>query len=186
MLPSPPEGLRHWRADDADALRGAWSDAAITRFNPPPEHLDADAWIAGVEQRWSNRLALDLVIDADGAVAGEVGLRNFTPDPRRAELGVWVGERFRRQGYARRAVDTLVRWAIAPAQNPNWPTDLPAHGHGSTPEPGLGVGLGLVQVWARTDTGNGAAHALFDGLGWQRLGARAGNTIWSATRAVLG
>ncbi len=165
MLPTPPEGLRHWRAGDAGALQSAWNDPAITRFNPPPQNQDAGAWIEGVEQRWAQKLALDLVIDADGVVAGEVGLHNFTDDPPRAELGVWVGERFRRQGHARRAVAALARWALAPAP---------------------GDGLGLEQVWARTDTDNEAAQALFRDLGWQRLGTHAGNTIWSATRAVLG
>src|SRR3546814_7290941 len=63
VLPTPPEGLRHWRADDAPALETAWADPEITRWNRPPEGLDAGTWIAGVEQRWARRLALDLAIE---------------------------------------------------------------------------------------------------------------------------
>ncbi|MFP5320814.1 MAG: GNAT family N-acetyltransferase [Acidimicrobiia bacterium] len=179
MLPTPPEGLRHWRPEDAPALAAAWADPAITRWNPPPPDLDAAAWIAGVEERWARRLALDLVIepwaeradrraastewkertDRRAGVAGEVGLSGFTTDPARAELGVWVAAEHRRSGLASAAVDAVTRWAL---------TDL-----------------GLDQLWARTDRANGPAKALFARLGWQRLGESGGRSIWSATRALL-
>lgn len=160
MLPSPPEGLRHWRPEDAPALAAAWADPAITAWNPPPAGLDPATWIAGTEARWARRLALDLVIEADdGGVAGEVGLSGFTERPARAELGVWVAAGHRRTGVARRAVGAVTAWAL---------TDL-----------------GLDQVWARTDLANAAAGALFEQLGWDRLGTTGGKAIWSATRALL-
>lgn len=166
MLPPPPEGLRHWRPDDAPALEAAWADRDITRWNQPPEGLDAAAWIAGVEQRWARRLAVDLVIEPrDGwtgprdGVAGEVGLSGFTADPARAELGVWVARAHRGRGVASAAVPVVSRWALDQ--------------------------LGLAQLWARTDPANVAADALFAGLGWDRLGAADGTVIWSATTAVL-
>jgi len=160
VLPSPPEGLRHWRPEDAAALADAWADAAVTAWNPPPAGLDPAAWIAGTEARWVRRLALDLVIEADdGGVAGEVGLTGFTPRPARAELGVWVAAGHRRAGVARRAVGAVTAWALGD--------------------------LGLDQVWARTDPANHAAEALFRRLGWDRLGEGGGASIWSATRALL-
>ncbi|HEU5082191.1 MAG TPA: GNAT family N-acetyltransferase [Acidimicrobiales bacterium] len=164
MLPTPPEGLRHWRPADADALAAAWADPDIARWNPPPAGLDPAAWIAGVEERWTRHLALDLVIVAPVGehaddVAGEVGLSSFTRAPARAELGVWVAAAHRRRGVARRAVATVTAWAL---------TDL-----------------GLDQLWARTDPANGPAEALFAALGWDRLGEADGNTIWSATPVVL-
>jgi len=160
VLPAPPEGLRHWRADDAPALADAWADPAITAWNPPPAGLDPAAWIGGADARWARRLALDLVIEgADGGVAGEVGLSGFTEQPARAELGVWVAAAHRRTGVARRAVAAVSAWAISD--------------------------LGLDQVWARTDLANDAASALFASLGWDRLGESDGTGIWSATTALL-
>ena len=185
MLPTPPEGLRHWRPDDAPALEAAWADPEITRWNQPPDGLDPARWIAGVEARWERRLALDLVIvPADGEgdertdrsvgsiggndradrfirVAGEVGLSGFTSDPARAELGVWVAAPHRGTGVASSAVRTLTGWAIDPG------------------------GLGLDQLWARTDPANTAAEALFIALGWDRLGTSAGKAIWSTATPVL-
>lgn len=110
------------------------------------------------------RLALDLVIvppDHERRVAGEVGLSGFTTDPARAELGVWVASAYRRTGLARRAVETVTAWALD------------------------ADGLGLDQLWARTDLANAAAGALFQRLGWDRLGASGGASIWSATAALL-
>lgn len=181
MLPSTPEGLRHWGPGDAPALEAAWADPEIVRWNRPPDGLDAAAWIAGAEDRWARRLALDLVVvppderadrrarstprsdrtDRFARVAGEVGLSGFTADPARAELGVWVAAPHRRSGLARQAVATVTAWALDPD------------------------GLALAQVWARTDPANEAAEALFARLGWDRLGTADGMAIWSATSAVL-
>ncbi len=168
MLPNPPDGLRHWRPGDAPALEAAWGDPVINRWNPPQPGLDATTWIAGLEDRWARRLALDLVIrppdegaDRFVAVAGEVGLSGFTTDPARAELGVWVAAPRRRSGVASTAVHTMSEWALAPD------------------------GIALDQLWARTDPANGASEALFERLGWDRLGTSGGMTIWSATRVLL-
>ncbi len=185
MLPTPPEGLRHWRPADAAALAAAWADPDIARWSPPPAGLDPATWIAGAEQRWARRLALDLVIvpPADRRadrragvagrhertdppspdVAGEVGLSGFIglagTGPARAELGVWVAAPHRGHGVAARAVASVTAWAL---------TDL-----------------GLHQLWARTDPANAPAEALFATLGWDRLGEADGNTIWSATPVLL-
>jgi RimJ/RimL family protein N-acetyltransferase len=162
VLPTPPEGLRHWRSEDAPALDAAWADPDVTHWNQPPDGLEAATWIAGVEVRWERRLALDLVITTPGgAIAGEVGLSGFTTDPARAELGVWVAAPHRRSGVARSAVQTVTSWALDP------------------------VGLALELLWARTDPDNTAAEALFTSLGWDRLGASGGMTIWSATAVLL-
>jgi RimJ/RimL family protein N-acetyltransferase len=178
VLPTPPEGLRHWCAEDAPALAAAWRDPSIARWSPSPAGADPAAWIAAAEERWTRRLALDLAIAPSDeradrrvggagthdradprSVAGEVGLSGFTKTPARAELGVWVAAGHRRIGLATLAVGAVTRWAL---------TDL-----------------GLDQLWARTDVANGAAAALFDGLGWDRLGERGGKAIWSATAALL-
>jgi ribosomal-protein-alanine N-acetyltransferase len=160
VLPTPPEGLRHWRPEDAPALADAWADPDVARWNPVPAGADPATWIEGVEERWARRLALDLVIVArPDEVAGEVGLSGFTTDPARAELGVWVAAPHRRAGVAAAAVRAMTAWAL---------TDL-----------------GLDQLWARTDPANRPAEALFAGLGWARLGAAGGSSVWSATTALL-
>lgn len=154
MLPTPPEGLRHWRLADAPALEAAWADPTIRLWNPPPESADATSWIMRCEERWSLRLSLDFVVDADGAVAGEVGLRNFTADPDRAELGVWIGPTHRSKGLATASVSAVTTWAYDE--------------------------LGLAQVWCRTATANEPAQALFRHVGWNRLGEHGDHIIWAS------
>jgi len=162
VLPPPPEGLRHWRPEDAPALAAAWAEPSITAWNPPPPDLAPGDWIASAEDRWARRLALDLVIvapDGGTGVAGEVGLSSFTHEPGRAELGVWLAAEHRGVGLATTAVRTVTVWALAD--------------------------LGVDQLWARTDPANAPAVALFERLGWDRLGTAGGKTIWSATAALL-
>lgn len=153
MLPTPPEGLRHWRLADAPALSAAWADPTIRLWNPPPADADAPSWIMRCDERWSLRLSLDFVVDDDGEVAGEVGLRNFTDDPPRAELGVWIAPDHRRAGLASRSVAAATDWAHEE--------------------------LDLEQVWCRTAAGNAPAAALFESLGWNRLGNSGDHVIWS-------
>ncbi len=153
MLPKPPDGLRHWRLADAPALEAAWADPSIRLWNPPPESADAASWIMRCEERWSLGLSLDFVIDVDGAVGGEVGLRNFSHDPDRAELGVWLAPGARGHGRATRSVEAVAEWA-----------------HDE---------LGLDQVWCRTAVGNERARALFARAGWNRLGKSDGHVVWS-------
>ena len=153
MLPTPPEGLRHWRLTDAASLEEAWADPSLRLWNPPPAQADAASWISRCEERWTLGLSLDFVIDVDGVAAGEVGLRNFTSDPERAELGVWVAESHRTQGLASSAISAATSWAHAE--------------------------LDLEQLWARTHVDNEAANALFAHVGWRSLGERTGTRIWS-------
>lgn len=153
VLPKPPEGLRHWRLADAPALEAAWADPVIRLWTPPPENADAASWIMRCEDRWSLGLSLDLVIDVEGAVAGEVGLRNFTAEPSRAELGIWLASIHRGTGLARRSLRSVSDWARDE--------------------------LGLAQIWCRTAVDNEAAQALFAGAGWDRLGEHDGRVIWA-------
>ena len=153
MPPNPPEGLRHWRLADAPALEAAWADPTIRLWNPPPESADAASWILRCQERWTLRLSLDYVIDVDGAVGGEVGLRNFTSDPDRAELGVWVAEEHRGKGLGVRSVRSVAAWAHEE--------------------------LGLAQVWCRTAESNRDAQSLFARAGWERLGEADDKIVWA-------
>jgi RimJ/RimL family protein N-acetyltransferase len=105
--------LRPWRADDAPALAAAWADEEIRANTAVPADTslgDARRWIAGEPDRRRRGLAVDLVIEVDGAVAGEVGLDLTGDEP---ELGYWVAAPHRGRGLATAAVRLLVDWAFA-------------------------------------------------------------------------
>lgn len=120
-LPDPPlrDGvlaLRPWSVVDADALAAAWADPDIIRWTGVPEPSDTAAaarWLAGEADRRSRGLALDLVVDLDGVVAGEVGLAHIDADGRSADMGWWVAPAHRGQGLAVRAARLFARWALS-------------------------------------------------------------------------
>lgn len=119
-LPDPPLfdaelALRPWRAADAPALAFAWADAEIARWTgvpPRPGVETAARWIQGDADRRAHGLSLDLVLDVDGAIAGEVGLVAIDVTARTAEIGWWVAPAFRGRGLATRAAALLAGWAI--------------------------------------------------------------------------
>lgn len=118
-LPDPPLAagaavLRPWAPEDAPALAAAWADPEVARWTGVPERHDEAAarhWIEGDARRRERGLSLDLVIEADGQVAGEVGLAAFDPRTRRAEVGWWVAPSHRRRHLARDAVASVSAWA---------------------------------------------------------------------------
>jgi RimJ/RimL family protein N-acetyltransferase len=119
-LPDPPlvDGelrLRPWTTDDASALAAAWADPEIVRWTGVPAARSEQAarrWIAGDERRRAGRLSLDLVIDVDGAVAGEVGITRFHHPEHAPEMGWWVAAEHRGRHRASRAVRLLADWAM--------------------------------------------------------------------------
>ena len=118
-LPDPPLAsgdlvLRPWRLIDAPALVDAWADPEIQRWTGVPERRDLDAarhWIAGDEERRRRDLSLDLVVQRDQRVAGEVGLSSLDSEARTAEIGWWTTPRYRRRGVATVAAGLVVEWA---------------------------------------------------------------------------
>lgn len=106
-------GLRRWAADDADVLVAAWADPEIRRWTTPPEPEPdlAARWIAGEAERRARGLALDLVIDVGGTVAGEIGFSSFSPQARGAAVGYWIAEEFRGRGVAAQALREALGWA---------------------------------------------------------------------------
>lgn len=118
-LPDPPLAgpgfvLRPWTPADAAALAAAWEDPEVVRWTGvPPAHDEGAArrWIAGDAGRRQRGLSLDLVIEAGGAVAGEVGLTGFDARHRSAEVGWWVAAAHRRHHLATEAVRAVADWA---------------------------------------------------------------------------
>jgi len=120
-LPDPPlrSGrllLRAWRLEDAPALVAAWADEEIQRWTAVPERRDlaaAEHWIAGDDARRARELSLDLVVQRDGHVAGEVGLSGLNRRRGTVEIGWWTMDRYRGQGLATAAATLLTAWARA-------------------------------------------------------------------------
>ena len=118
-LPDPPlrSGelvLRPWQLDDAPALVAAWADDEIGQWTAVPPDRDlahAEHWIAGDEVRRQRELSLDLVVEREGTVVGEVGLSGIDRAARTADVGWWTAAAHRRQGIATTAVSLLVTWA---------------------------------------------------------------------------
>jgi RimJ/RimL family protein N-acetyltransferase len=107
--------LRPWGPDDAAALVAAWHDAEIARWTgvpPQTDHAAALRWIEGDAHRRARGLALDLVVDVDGTVVGEVGLADIDPGGRSAEVGWWIGPEHRGAGLATAAARLVSSWAI--------------------------------------------------------------------------
>jgi RimJ/RimL family protein N-acetyltransferase len=119
-LPDPPleEGplvLRPWELVDTPDLVAAWADPEIARWTGVPPESDDDAarrWINGDAHRRARGLALDLVIEVDDEVAGEVGLAGIDPDEGTAEIGWWISPGRRGEGLAARAAGLVARWAV--------------------------------------------------------------------------
>ncbi len=118
-LPDPPlrsgdVRLRPWRVDDAPALVAAWDDPEIRRWTAVPDVRDraaAERWIAGADARRARWLSVDLVVEHQVEVAGEVGLSSFDREARTVEIGWWTALDHRGHGLASHAARLLVRWA---------------------------------------------------------------------------
>lgn len=159
-LPDPPlvDGslvLRAWSAADAVALAAAWADPDIIRWTGVPERCDATAaalWIAGEADRRARGLALDLVIDIDGEVRGEVGLARLDPQRRTADMGWWVDPAHRGQGLAARAARLLAQWALSE--------------------------LVVDSLTARCHPDNPASGAVARGVGFSPVGASGELVVW--------
>jgi RimJ/RimL family protein N-acetyltransferase len=121
-LPDPslvdgPVRLRPWAPDDAPALAAAWADPEVacwTGVPPVRDEAAARRWIEGDAARRAARLSLDLVVEVEGQVAGEVGLSGFAGAGDPAEIGWWTGPHHRRRGLATTAVRLLAAWAVGP------------------------------------------------------------------------
>jgi RimJ/RimL family protein N-acetyltransferase len=118
-LPDPPLragalALRPWQPEDAPALVAAWDDPEIQRWTGVPADRDLEAaerWIAGDAARRARDLSLDLVVERDAELVGEVGLSALDRRAGTAEIGWWTTERHRGRGIASTAAALLVDWA---------------------------------------------------------------------------
>ncbi|WNL44002.1 GNAT family protein [Dyella sp. BiH032] len=112
--------VRPWQPDDADALFAAASESiqSVGRWLPwcreGYARDDSVAWIAHAQASWQleELFAFAIVDEADGSVAGGVGLNQFNRQHRSANLGYWVRQSRQGQGIAPRAVPAVARFGF--------------------------------------------------------------------------
>jgi RimJ/RimL family protein N-acetyltransferase len=142
--------LRAWRDEDVPAMVEGCSDPAVSRwiFNIPVPYSEADAkqFLATTRAKEEAHAAVERAIDeaASGELAGAIGISQVNLERKMGAIGYWIGPRFRRRGYAVRAVGLLSRWAIEV--------------------------LGLERIELFTDTENGASQRVAERAGFQREG----------------
>lgn len=106
--------LRPHRTGDADALVEQCSDPEMQRWTRVPvpfTHPHAQEWIGGRARDWETGSGeLTFVIEVDGKLAGQVGLR---PDGEgAAEIGFGLGVACRGRGVMSGAVRLALAWAF--------------------------------------------------------------------------
>ncbi|GAA3843158.1 GNAT family N-acetyltransferase [Saccharothrix violaceirubra] len=111
--------LRVVRPDDAPALVAALDDPEIRRWLWAYQVADEAAarafaghrawqWLKDERYSWA-------VFAADGALAGEVGLRDLSAHDRSAEVACWTAAAFRGRGVAATAVSAAVAFGFGVA-----------------------------------------------------------------------
>mgnify|MGYP001025083565 FL=1 len=112
--------LRPWNHADADALVDAVRDSvdSVGRWLPwcraDYGHDAAHAWIARCQDGWQagNHFAFAVRSAADGSLLGGVGLNQFEPIHRRANLGYWMRQACQRRGLATAAAQHVARFGF--------------------------------------------------------------------------
>ncbi|HET9659222.1 MAG TPA: GNAT family N-acetyltransferase [Thermomicrobiales bacterium] len=118
VLESPRLRLRPLRPDDAEALTAQLQDPAIARWTnsiPWPYSIDdARAFLStrAVADANGESFSWAIVEKATGQLTGTIGLHDVHHDRGRAELGYWIGESFRGQGYTTEAAKRVLSWAF--------------------------------------------------------------------------
>jgi RimJ/RimL family protein N-acetyltransferase len=108
--------LRPFRAEDADAVFRACSDAEVQRWigalPSPYTEADAEQWVGRVApaERAEGR-GLPTAIEADGRLVGSGGA-HFVAGRLGPEIGYWIAPEARGHGYAAETAHALAEWAL--------------------------------------------------------------------------
>lgn len=169
-LPDPgPELSSHdvtyrlWRESDAPLLVRAWQDEQVATFTAVPSSATEEVarhWISGDQKRRARALALDVVLERQGAVVGEIGLSHFDASRRAALVGYWLFPEARGIGLASRALRSItdwsadaldVAWLMAVCSPANEPSIAVARRAGYN-EVGRDAESNIVLAWHREDS----------------------------------
>jgi ribosomal-protein-alanine N-acetyltransferase len=108
--------LRAFAATDARRLAKLAGVSSVVRYTlgiPLPYSVEAAAeWIAGLDARFVDGIELIYALSLRGHLVGSIGL-TFEPEHARAEIGYWLGEPYRGQGFMRAAVQGLCAHVFA-------------------------------------------------------------------------
>jgi RimJ/RimL family protein N-acetyltransferase len=106
--------LRAFTPSDLPAVRAAFADPEIARWNPGPGPDDAavavwmqrrNDWIAGDHASWA-------VGDEAGELLGSVSIHRIDTEQGDAEVGYWIAPPARGHGYAALALSVATAWAF--------------------------------------------------------------------------
>ena len=122
---------------------------------PRTDEATARRWILGDADRRAHGLSLDLVLEVDGRVAGEVGLADIDVAARTADIGWWVAPAHRGDGIA------------APACGPGGPVGLDE--------------LCVDTVLARCAGANPASGRVARSAGFTHVADSGGDELWTLT-----
>ena len=108
--------LRSWSYYDLPCIEEASRDPVIPGGTSVPNPFSDEAGRAFVERQWSRQtsgsgLSLAIVEAASGTAAGMMGLFH-REQPGVVGLGYWTVTSLRRQGFTRRSLSLLGRWAL--------------------------------------------------------------------------
>jgi RimJ/RimL family protein N-acetyltransferase len=114
--------LRPWRGSDGAAMVAAWTDPEIRRWTrygqPSPSVMGMEHWVEWNREQWRAGRRAAFAIEADGALAGSITLRDFERDADggggdTAEVGYWIAPGARGRGTAPGALTAVSVWAFA-------------------------------------------------------------------------
>lgn len=118
-LHAPPLLLRPWQDDDAPALYEAIRESieSVGRFMPwchPDYRLEeAQAWTAHCRASWLEGSMHDFaILTTEGRLLGAVGLNQLDYRNFRANLGYWIRDSARGQGYTALAARTVAAFGF--------------------------------------------------------------------------
>jgi RimJ/RimL family protein N-acetyltransferase len=103
--------LRPWTASDAPAVVKAYRDPDIQRWHVRSMSAEeALAWVLSWADRWAAETGAGWAIEANGVIAGRVGLRTMDLAAGCGEASYWVLSAARGRDVAPRALRAISEW----------------------------------------------------------------------------
>ena len=136
--------LRAPERADVDALY-LWENDAPDTLNEPLSRLAVWTYVHDYKADIYSRREMRLMIDdiATGVTVGHIDLVDFDPKHRRAGIGIYIAEDFRRSGFASEAIELLTAYSCN--------------------------NLHIKQLWAQVAADNAPSLALFRSVGFDEV-----------------